>query len=289
MAGTIGIKVADGSFYPIAGENSAVRKQLVLTTVRDNQSGVRIALYRSASRSMLDARYIGNLAVEGIRPCRKGEPSIEMIISSDADGNISAEAYDLDASPDSDHHFLNVSLRTMDAMTKPEDFPDLDDLDDDFADAEVSPGKPQSGGRKRRSFLPIFAVLALLAILTVVALCFFLPRGGDGDSRPRLLRWRRAFSSALVIPSAPAVPEAPHPPSAPAVPEARPPSAPHVLPATGAMRVVLWGDTLWDISAEFYGTPLLYVHIARHNGIANPNRLAAGTVIRIPPLAPAGE
>ena len=43
----IGIKLADGSFYPIMEEGKPCRKNLGLTTVKDNQTRVLVDLYRS--------------------------------------------------------------------------------------------------------------------------------------------------------------------------------------------------------------------------------------------------
>ncbi len=45
---------------------------------------------------------------------------------------------------------------------------------------------------------------------------------------------------------------------------------------------VRWGDTLWDISANYYKNPWAYKRIARYNKIKNPNRIVAGTYIIIP-------
>ena len=52
---TIGIKLADGSFYPILKEGTAEKKELNLTTVKDNQTTVQVDLYRSETESMQDA------------------------------------------------------------------------------------------------------------------------------------------------------------------------------------------------------------------------------------------
>ena len=40
--GDVGIRVADGSFYPILEDGFRGRKRLVLTTVQDNQDSVRL-------------------------------------------------------------------------------------------------------------------------------------------------------------------------------------------------------------------------------------------------------
>ena len=45
---------------------------------------------------------------------------------------------------------------------------------------------------------------------------------------------------------------------------------------------IRWGDTLWDISGNFYKNPWAYKRIARYNKIKNPNKIIAGTYITIP-------
>ena len=48
---SIGIKLADGSFYPIMKDGSVEKKALDVTTVQDNQTKVQIDLYRSETDS----------------------------------------------------------------------------------------------------------------------------------------------------------------------------------------------------------------------------------------------
>ena len=234
MAGTIGIKVANGSFYPIVGENYAARKKLVLTTVHDNQDSVQIDLFRSISKSMLDAQYIGSLVVEEIRPALKGEPSIEMIISAADDGNITAEAYDLDASPDSDHHVLNVSLKTMDTFTKPDDYPDFE-MDGDNDAPQPASGSPERDRReraaKRKSPLGVLAVAALLLIVGAAVLWFLLLRDADGDGVPVLAE---RSPTEQVSPLPPEVP-----PPAPVAPPPAPPPVAVVEPTPEAQAEVV--------------------------------------------------
>ena len=45
---------------------------------------------------------------------------------------------------------------------------------------------------------------------------------------------------------------------------------------------IRWGDTLWDISGNFYKNPWNYKKIARYNKIKNPHKIIAGTYITIP-------
>jgi len=224
MAGTIGIKVANGDFYSLMGENSSVRKKLVLTTVHDNQDSVQIDLFRSISKSMLDAQYIGSLVVEDIRPALKGEPSIEMIVSADPEGNITAEAYDLDASPDSDHHLLNVSLRTMDTLTRPDDFPDFDmESDGPPQHAALSFERDMRAGERKRGRRFPWVLLAVALLLVVIGMLLFFPvRGGD-----ETLLMMRVTERADLLPAAPPLePVAAEPPPAPLPPPVPPPAPP---------------------------------------------------------------
>jgi outer membrane biosynthesis protein TonB len=174
MAGTIGIKIANGDFYPITEENSSVKKRLVLTTVHDRQENVQIDLFRSISKSMLDAQYIGSLVIEDIKAKLKGEPSIEMIISSDINGNITADAYDLDS--DSEHQTLNVSLKTMDSFAEEDDYPDFN-LDENRPAASSSLYDKYDKDEERK-FPWLIMGLATLFVVIAVAVLWFLFLGG---------------------------------------------------------------------------------------------------------------
>ncbi|MCL2229824.1 MAG: Hsp70 family protein [Treponema sp.] len=126
MASNIGIKIANGEFYPIMEENSSIKKRLILTTVHDNQPSVQIDLFRSPQGAMPDAQYIGSLVVENIKPKPKGEPSIEMVISSDSNGDIIADAIDLDTGAGGEHYVLTVSLKSLDETSRDMELPDFE-------------------------------------------------------------------------------------------------------------------------------------------------------------------
>jgi outer membrane biosynthesis protein TonB len=175
VASTIGIKIANGEFYSIVEENSEVKKRLVLTTVHNNQQSVQIDLYRSSAGTMADAFYIGSLVLDDIKPRPKGEPSIELVISSASNGNISADAVDLDAS--GERQTLNVSLKSMDEENLGADLPDFE-----FDNYETVPKglyeKPEepSEEKKKKGFpllLVILAALVLIAVGLLLWLFFF--------------------------------------------------------------------------------------------------------------------
>ena len=95
MAGsTIGIKIADGSYYPVLEERFTGTKRLTLTTVKGGQDRVQIDLYRGEGHTLDHAQYVGSLVIENIPPAPQGEPEIELILGRDAGGELTAEASD---------------------------------------------------------------------------------------------------------------------------------------------------------------------------------------------------
>ncbi|MCL2558105.1 MAG: hypothetical protein FWE09_06465 [Treponema sp.] len=184
MAGTIGVKVADGDFYPILDENSKGRRRLVLTTAHDGQSSVQLDFFRSVSKSMLDAQYVGSIVVEGMTPVRRQGASIELVVSSDGEGNVVARARDLAAPPESEPQFLTVSLRAMDSSDRPEDFPDFDPEEPE-AERPVGKGAGKRAGKGRWP-LAIALVFVLASLLGLGALLFLY--GGGREAFPAFFR-----------------------------------------------------------------------------------------------------
>lgn len=180
MASTIGIKLANGEFYSIVEENSPVKKRLVLTTVHDKQQSVQIDLYKSYTRTMADALYIGTLVVEKISPRPKGEPSIELIIASSETGEIVADAMDLDQSVKGQHHTLNVSLKSLEDDNREYDIPDFE-----LEQNESPPsGLVQIEEKQRFPWLVVICgALILVAILLVIWLVFYRGNNSTGAAQ----------------------------------------------------------------------------------------------------------
>ena len=91
---TIGIKLADGSFYPVLEEFSNSEKQLDLTTAHNNQTKVMVDLYRSKNCSMEDAEYVDSLQIENLVAHPNGEPDISFSVSIDENNKLSAKIKD---------------------------------------------------------------------------------------------------------------------------------------------------------------------------------------------------
>jgi LysM repeat protein len=312
MASTIGIKIANGEFYSIIEENSAVKKRLILTTVHDKQRSVQIDLYKSFTKTMADALYIGSLVVENIKPKPKGEPSIELVISSTANGDITADAIDLDTTSKGEHQVLTVSLKSLDEDNREYEIPDFE-LEQHEGPPTGLYEKAEAAKDQEPKKFPILVVVlvGLILILALVALWFFLFRGrgiGFFEKKDRVEVTspvnppaaeevpvnQPAQPPARTAPAAqtPPIIQAPpvrQTPPEPVVNRTRPPApvssytVPAVIPRDGAPYKIRWGDTLWDISEAFYRNPWLYPRIARFNNIRNPDLIISGRTIRIPP------
>ena len=79
----IGIKLADGTFYPIIGDAEPSEKELVLTTVKDNQTRVIVDLYRTDTDSIEDAEYVDSLQIDNLVAHPNGSANISLTITLD--------------------------------------------------------------------------------------------------------------------------------------------------------------------------------------------------------------
>lgn len=103
----IGIRLADGRFFPIFEQDHIGRKRLVLTTVTDKQASVKIDLYRGIGEEMREAEYVGTLVIQNVEEGPAGEPEISLILGRDAEGNLNATASD---EKSGEYESLSVSL-----------------------------------------------------------------------------------------------------------------------------------------------------------------------------------
>ena len=302
---TIGIKIANGSYYPILQEGQVSRKRLVLTTVKDDQESVQIDLYKGAGDEIEDAVYIGSLVIEDIEPASAGDPEIELTLGLDGEGNLSATAGD---NSTGDTQSLSVSMESLDEQGI-YDIPEFD-LDESFApDPVITPEeatrlndyedryeeRDEEEPTRRRNPLMLLAFL-LFGIAVIVLLAFLLPRVFKGPEVPPLQAKDESAPAVVAAPEpapeAPtAVQEVPEPePEPPAAVQEEPlPAAVTETPATvpplpegGVWYQLQWGDTLWDLSSSFYRDPFRYGQIAAENDIRNPDLIFAGRDIYIP-------
>ena len=275
MAGSIGIKQANGDFYSILDDNATVQKRLILTTVHDNQKSVQIDLYRSLTKTMTDAMYIGSIVVENVSQKPKGEPSIEMILSSTRDGSVSAHAVDL-GNPENKHH-LSISLKSLE-----EDKNEYQDFDLETSRKD----KNKHIALNRKFPWLVIIIIGIVLILLCLGLWFFLFRSKKSEPVTQISvspPSAQPEQQTIIVTKPPQPQQEAAPRQRPSAPEYIY-SVPEIIPPEGIAYKIRRGDTLWDISEAFYRNPRLYPFIVRSNGIYNPNLIVSGTELNILPI-----
>ena len=140
---TIGIKLADGSVYPVLEDNTPSEKKLELTTAHNNQTKVMVDLYRSATCSMDDAEYVDSLQIENLVARPNGEADIKFTISLDEDNQLSAKIVDSETGNESNTTITLVS-RTLEERLVTDEY-GINDSNSNKAGA-VAAGAVAAGG-----------------------------------------------------------------------------------------------------------------------------------------------
>jgi molecular chaperone DnaK len=93
----LGILVVGGYFQTIIARNTTVptSQTHLFTTVADNQPSVRIAVLQGQSEKAAENELLGEFILDGIRPARRGEVSIEVAFDISADGIVGVSATDV--------------------------------------------------------------------------------------------------------------------------------------------------------------------------------------------------
>ena len=133
----IGLKQADGSFYPILRDGIAENKQISLTTVRDDQSAVKINLYKKDIDSLDEPEYVDTLLIENLIPHPKTEPTINLNVNLDENNILTAEVSDPETGNKSDIKVSMVTLPKEELGSDP-DFA-LSDSESTSLSSETSP------------------------------------------------------------------------------------------------------------------------------------------------------
>jgi hypothetical protein len=286
---TIGIKVADGSYYPVIEVDFRGTRKLVLTTAKDNQEKVQVDIYRGNGSSLSEARFIGSLLIENIPPAAQGEPEIELLIGIDDDGQLTAEAFDESTGERQRFDTSIAGLPEQETYTAPEfalegegdglEFEESPLTGEDYPVRETD--RREETLRRRGPNILLLVLFVVLGVALVGAIAYFVYRAISGPAVPPLPATAAAAPAQPGAAAKPAATTQPAPAPAPA-PAAAPAPAP-ASPAAGSITYrIKKGDTLWDISATYYRNPWLYPKLAKANSIPNPDLIFAGTRIVIP-------
>ncbi|MBN1947310.1 MAG: molecular chaperone DnaK [Bradymonadales bacterium] len=95
---SLGIMVFGGGFEVIIERNTTVPTEAsrIFTTVKDNQTSVKILVLQGESDRAEDNDLLGEFVFEGLRPAPAGEVELEVTFSISADGIVSVSARDLE-------------------------------------------------------------------------------------------------------------------------------------------------------------------------------------------------
>ncbi len=141
---TIGIKLADGSFYPVLEDNTPSEKKLELTTAHNNQTKVMVDLYRSATCSMEDAEYVDSLQIDNLNAHPNGEADIKFTVSLDEDNQLSAKIVDSETGNESNTSITLVS-RTLEERLVTDEY-DINDSEEKSGAGATVAGAVAAGG-----------------------------------------------------------------------------------------------------------------------------------------------
>jgi len=119
---TLGIKLADGTYFPIMEDGIKARKRLVLSAASSGSSQIKVEIFRGYGESLQNASAVGMIVLD---PSEQ-EQDIELFLEGHSSGDVSATANHLGAK---DSQSFSVKL---DPLPPFEDYeaPEEEDLDD---------------------------------------------------------------------------------------------------------------------------------------------------------------
>ena len=95
---SLGIMVAGGYFHRLIDRNTTVptSKSHVFTTVRDEQTSVKIVVFQGESERAEENELLGEFVLSGLRKAPKGEVEVDVTFEISADGIVGVSAQDLE-------------------------------------------------------------------------------------------------------------------------------------------------------------------------------------------------
>jgi molecular chaperone DnaK len=141
----LGIMVVGGYFQTVIPKNTTVptSQTHLFTTVQDDQTSVRIAVLQGEKERAVDNELLGEFILDGIRPARRGEVSIEVTFDISADGIVGVSARDVDTGQQQ-----SITVTATSGLTEDELRRILDEQLDDRLEKKAS-GEEWEGKRAR--------------------------------------------------------------------------------------------------------------------------------------------
>ncbi len=134
----LGILVVGGYFQTVIPKNTTVptNQTHLFTTVQDSQTSVRIAVLQGESERAVENELLGEFILDGIRPARRGEVSIEVTFEISADGIVGVGARDVDTGQQQ-----SITVTATSGLTEGELKRILDEQLDDLLEKKATSGE----------------------------------------------------------------------------------------------------------------------------------------------------
>ena len=134
----LGIMVVGGYFQTVIPKNTTVptSQTHLFTTVQDDQTSVRIAVLQGQSERAVENELLGEFILDGIRPARRGEVSIEVTFEISADGIVGVAARDVDTGQQQ-----SITVTATSGLTEGELKRILDEQLDDLLEKKATAGE----------------------------------------------------------------------------------------------------------------------------------------------------
>ena len=128
---TLGIMVVGGYFEELIPQNTTVptSRSKPFTTVRDNQTAVKILVLQGESRRAEDNELLGEFILTGLRRAAAGQVEVEVAFEINADGIVSVHAKDVETGKEQ-----SITVTATSGLTEEE----IDDMMVDASDFAVT-------------------------------------------------------------------------------------------------------------------------------------------------------
>ncbi len=153
----LGILVVGGYFQTVIPRNTTVptSQTHLFATVQDDQSSVRIAVLQGESEKAIENELLGEFILDGIRPARRGEVTIEVTFDISADGIVGVSAKDVETGQQQ-----SISVTATSGLTEDELRRIVDEHLDELLERRASTGEFDL--RRERSLSAIREIEALV-------------------------------------------------------------------------------------------------------------------------------
>ena len=152
---TLGIMVVGGYFEELIPQNTTVptSRSKPFTTVRDNQTAVKILVLQGESRRAEDNELLGEFILTGLRRAAAGEVEVEVTFEINADGIVSVHAKDVETGKEQ-----SITVTATSGLTEDE----IDDMMVDASDFAVTRREDEATEQVRQEAETIIAEIERL-------------------------------------------------------------------------------------------------------------------------------